>query len=465
MFETTTIPAADATDARGRARRKVLTNRDCASKSGKPKAYDAKCDGLYVRRTTTGPNTFSALVRVKGTRQKRPYWLGCFDAETFNVDHARSAYYALMARIDAGENVFATARRDKRVKTKQGRTVDDLAIEYLDYIREPVKKKDGKMRARIESHKIIEGYFRNLVSPRFGRMTASDLTNDDVATLACDMMSGKYNGKPSVSSARHMRTALSGLYRWAREAGRGYVIKTCQPMVDLPSLPAEHPRTRALTPEEIRILWQGLERDDLPWDRMTCLAIKFGLATMLRSWEFLAIHHDELHDLDGKAFIRVPVVRVKKRRIIEQPLNSLALDILREAMKKSNQREFVFFGRFGAEAPLARKGMAEALRGTKKTPGLCALLGLKPFTPHDLRRTAATLLGNAGFGDGIIGRCLDHHTTRDRDGTDVSRVTGVYNQSTYREAKRPVLDALAVRLREIISEPDGAGQLAFAFAA
>jgi len=43
--------------------------------------------------------------------------------------------------------------------------------------------------------------------------------------------------------------------------------------------------------------------------------------------------------------------------------------------------------------PMNRKVMATALRGTKhkgkvKTPGICAPLGLRPFTPHDLRRTA-----------------------------------------------------------------------------
>jgi integrase len=51
--------------------------------------------------------------------------------------------------------------------------------------------------------------------------------------------------------------------------------------------------------------------------------------------------------------------------------------------------------------PLNRHAMSVALRGTKhekckgktKTAGLCELLGLAKFTPHDLRRTAATLAG------------------------------------------------------------------------
>jgi hypothetical protein len=32
----------------------------------------------------------------------------------------------------------------------------------------------------------------------------------------------------------------------------------------------------------------------------------------------------------------------------------------------------------------------------------------QPFTPHDLRRTAATLAGDLGFDDAWIAKCLDH---------------------------------------------------------
>lgn len=70
--------------------------------------------------------------------------------------------------------------------------------------------------------------------------------------------------------------------------------------------------------------------------------------------------------------------------------------------------DYVFVGRFG-NAPLARNAMANALLGIKtptkgkrvpRTLGICKLLGLAPFTPHDLRRTAATMCGRAW----LIGR-------------------------------------------------------------
>jgi integrase len=68
---------------------------------------------------------------------------------------------------------------------------------------------------------------------------------------------------------------------------------SASPCIDLPPLDEEHPRDRVLTEDEIRTLWHGLDREDMPWDRKTRLAIRFALATMLRSGELLPIHRDE----------------------------------------------------------------------------------------------------------------------------------------------------------------------------
>lgn len=101
--------------------------------------------------------------------------------------------------------------------------------------------------------------------------------------------------------------------------------------------------------------------------------------------------------------------------MIEQPLSSLAVEIVREALASEGQ-QFVFESPVYPGQPTHRTALATALRGTKheknpdksKTPGLCELLGLKPFTPHDLRRTAATVAGELGFSEAAIAKCLDH---------------------------------------------------------
>jgi hypothetical protein len=152
--------------------------------------------------------------------------------------------------------------------------------------------------------------------------------------------------------------------------------------------------------------------------------------------------------------------RVKKRRVINQPLSDLALEIIKEALSDDGQ-QFVFKSPLG-DQPMERKTMATALRGTMykngktKSPGICELLGLAPFAPHDLRRTAATMCGNLGLSEADIALSLDHQANKDENGKPLPAVTNkVYNLGTAARVarKRKVLDAWAIELRRIISEP------------
>lgn len=181
-----------------------------------------------------------------------------------------------------------------------------------------------------------------------------------------------------MNNTRHMRRAASGLFNWAAEAGRDYV--TASPCINLPKLDPEYPRTRGLSEDEIRIFWHGLDRNDLLWGRKTCLALKFELVTKLHSNELLGARRGELFDLDGEhPRFDVPLKRVKKRRVIQQPLSDLAVEIIKEALEDGN--EHVFASPLG-DQPMNRKIMAATLRGiTRKgnvtSPGFCDILGLR----------------------------------------------------------------------------------------
>ena len=433
----------------------ILTDRMCKKRVAKRvKFYDRKCPGLYVSITTAGAATFSFKFTDPATGKQRTGWLGVYNPETFTVEDARSKVYGLKGM--GGDTLAETFREHKAEKAKRGKTVDEIIEERIEWMKTLVRKPDGEMRPRIETWGNVASHLWRFISPRLGKKIASEVTKHDIATLSNDLVAGKL-GVPSVANARHMRRAASGLFNWAAEAGRDYV--TASPCVNLPKLDPEHPRTRVLSEDEIRTFWHGLDRDDLPWDRKTRLALKFELVTMLRSGELLAAHRDELFDLDGE-FPRfdVPLKRVKKRRVIQQPLSTLAVEIIREALI-SDEQQHVFASPLG-DMPMNRKVMATALRGTEvkgkvKTPGICALLGLRSFTPHDLRRTAATLAGDLGFDDAWIAKCLDHAVTKKGDAI-VPSVTGkVYNHSKRMKEKRAVLDGVAAELRRIIGQPVG----------
>jgi integrase len=428
----------------------ILTDRMCEKRvEERVKIYDRKCRGLYVSIIPAGVATFALKFTDPAASKQRTVTLGIYNPETFRVEDARSKAYALKGKDPA--TLVAQIQQNRIGKGKHGKTVAEIIELRIDWMQQPEEKRDGEMRARIESWHNVASHLRRFVKPSLGKMIASDVTRHDIAALSNDILDGKY-GVASVSNARHMRRAVSGLYSWAAEAGRDFVPETCRPCFNLPKLPVEHARERVLSADEIRILWHGLDRDDLPCDRKTRLALKFELVTMLRSRELLGAHRSELFDLDGaNPRFDVPLKRVKKRRVIQQPLSDLAVEIINEAMEDG--RQFAFSSPVG-DQPLHRFAMATALRGRpdKGMPGLCELLGLEPFTPHDLRRTSATLAGELGFSDAAIAKCLDHAVTKD-GGEKVNRVTGIYNQSKRMNQKRAVLDGIAAELRRIVGQP------------
>jgi integrase len=68
------------------------------------------------------------------------------------------------------------------------------------------------------------------------------------------------------------------------------------------------------------------------------------------------------------------------------------------------------------------------------------------FTPHDLRRTAASYMGSMGIGRFTIGRVLNHVETS---------VTATYDRHSYDQEKRAALEAWTRRLEEILAGKKG----------
>jgi integrase len=450
-----------------------ITEKNCRKPVTKrTKVYDAECSGLYVSLSPTAPPTFYLKCTSPITKKQASHRLGVYQDGERDVDYWRRQAAKLKFRIDDGEDVAQTARQERKLQANLScLTIGEIIDRYVAWISAEIEVRrhteNGviiKKKPRLKDWANTASHLNRFVRPRLGKMIASEITNRDIAQLQADILAGtliinRRPCKPSISSARHMRKAVSGLFSWAAEVGRDYV--SASPCVNLPPLPKEEPRKRKLTPDEIRILWHGLDRPDIVFDRRICLAIKFALVSMLRSVEMLHSHRDELgrNGLNSKLpLIVIPEERVKAGREIHQPLSDLAVEIAREAM---GNYDWLFAGRWG-DAPLARNAMATALRGTKvkrggkmvtKTIGLCQLLGIAPFTPHDLRRTAASLMGKLKVPRSIISLCLDHTIKSDEHG-DVAAVTGKhYDQDPRIDEKRYALQRLADEIRRIVGEP------------
>ena len=134
------------------------------------------------------------------------------------------------------------------------------------------------------------------------------------------------------------------------------------------------------------------------------------------------------------------------------PLSDLAEDIITEARSLDVASPYAFPGKFMGE-PLDDKALGHAARGFTNEngkvvrQGICKFLGMQPWTPHDLRRTSASLARGLGIPKWKISQCLDH---RSRDEEEAPVVTDAYVHSEFDGEKKDVLDTVAAELRRII---------------
>jgi integrase len=235
----------------------------------------------------------------------------------------------------------------------------------------------------------------------------------------------------------------------------------------------EAPRERVLTDAEIKTLWWGLENPKLPASRPVALALKFVLATMVRPGQSAGAMIAELVDLEGgDPQYHIPKSRVKKRRDVIVPLNELATAVAREAIVLDEQ--IAVFTSWSiqpasdeeqpddrgteqpkAPAPLTRDALAAALNGRpakgkrRARRGIRAFLGMQHFTPHDLRRTAATIARRGGARREDVKALLDHLE---------GDVTATYDKYDMLVEKRAVANILATELQKIVGDRPKVGK-------
>ena len=429
----------------------INDSKHCEAKvDHRAKFYDKPEKGLFVSVTTGREASFGFKFTNPKTGQREILQLGKYVAGLYGVDQARDRVADLKKALRRGEDISQQARQQKQLnRNLSAKTVAEVIDEYVAWMKEPVVKKDGEERPRKESWATTVQYLEGYAKPHLGIMIASEVESDDIARLQEGLRTGKLckRGKGSLCNARLTRAALSAMFKWAAQSPRRYVNGS--PCINLPELDKSPPRTRKLTMAEIRAFWTGLDRADLPCHRATALALKLQLATMMRSGEFRTAVKDEIeqHE-DGTIAMHVPLKRVKRRRKLQVPLNGMALDVLQEAAKLWPKSAYLFTA--DGKTPLAKTTMSQALRGVTyqgkvKQLGICEWLGIEPFTPHVLRRTAAHFAQvTAKQPMDLIKLCLDH-----REGSQVTE--DHYVQSQQLAEKLQVLTAWDAVLRDIIA--------------
>ena len=217
----------------------------------------------------------------------------------------------------------------------------------------------------------------------------------------------------------------------------------------------EH-KDRVLTDAEIVTVWNGLDNTAIIDE--TKRALKLILITASRPGEVIGMHSDEI----AGEWWTIPADRSKNGKAHRVYLTETAREIIGDKIG------FIFespaTGRLqddGAPKPpqaidgnavacAVRRNLNHPLLDDKGqplykkdgTPATINKIGVDGWTPHDLRRTAATNLAALGYSDEVIDAVLNHAK---------KGVVAIYNRHRYDKEKQGALESWGRKLQAIIT--------------
>jgi integrase len=375
---------------------------------GRETYHDAGVPELSVRVTTTGRRTFSVRYRAaNGTRRRKT--LGVYPNVTLAA--ARAEARKVLGRVAGGEDPVERTKRE-------GATVADFTKVYLDRYAKAKKKTWAEDKRQLARD----------VLPLIGRMAVTEVRRGDLIRIV-DRVADRGAGV----QANRTAALLSKFFAFARDRG----LIELSPAQALPRPTPERAKDRVLTDDEIRKVWGALD-DERPG---VAAALRLVLLTAARPGEVLGMRQSEL---DGEWWT-IPAERTKAGRAHRVLLSTFAFEVLHVAIaaaeKKAKAKRVevdYIFPNPRADGSVRWLSHAGARIRENATD-------VAHWTPHDLRRTAATGMEGLGVSRFVVARILNH--------ADPS-VTAVYARHGYDDEKRAALQRWGEHVRAIVDEAE-----------
>jgi integrase len=393
---------------------------------------DDQVRGLVLRAYKTGVKTWFVFYRRRTDNRRRIYKLGEYPG--VSLAQARELAEIEQGKIAAGCD--PQAQREEIRTQAPAETVAELAALYLEEY--------AAVQKRPKGYRMDKWQLNTYVLPRWGRRMVTEITKADVQQLLEDVASGKLaaRGKPTKVAPRNIKALLSKMFDWA--ADRGVVPGNPAAGVKLPSAVREHQkrggRDRVLSDEEIAVLWT--ETDRLVKDAglksqapVTAAAFRLILLTAQRPGEVMKMRWRDIED--GSWWV-IPAEVAKNGEANRVPLSPQVGKILDGLQPATGGGEYVLASPYkkGASLTTIKTANDTILRHTD----------MRRWTPHDLRRTAASKMSAEGTPRRVLQAILNH---KDRS------VTAVYDRYGMDREKVEALSRWGRRVEEIVN---GGGQ-------
>lgn len=283
--------------------------------------------------------------------------------------------------------------------------------------------------------KEIERALKAEIVPRWGKRKLTDIKRRDLVLVLDEI---KERGAPVM--ANRILAYTRKMFSWALERAALEV----HPFLMMSRPNDETSRERVLSENEIKAFWHNL--DDCKMSDSIKRALKLILVTGQRPGEIIGMHRNEI---DG-GWWEIPATRSKNKQAHRVFLTKTAKQLIGDASG------FVFESPAHPPKPdeippkvakpyEVRTMTHDIKQNLPHTPESKVIDRLKipHFTPHDLRRTAATRWAEMEITGDMIDR-LQNHITRQKQG-----VGHVYNRYSYAREKQQALEAWEQKLISI----------------
>lgn len=387
--------------------------------------FDEATTGLCLRVSPKGRKTFMIVARDPDGRQ---IWKEVAAHGALPLADVRARAREGVGRIKQGLEPFP--QEPMAVKPKTFQHVAD------GFLARHVRKERSGLPA-LRSAPAIERQFRDLICPEWGARPFAEIKRHDVAALR-----DKIATERGPVMADRVLASLSTLFRQERDH---MPDDWHPPIVQRVTSGSERARSRVLfdveednlvkAGREMRLLWTAAE-DSGPFGAFVRLLI----LTAQRRDKVASMRWEDV-DLDRGTW-RIPAEAREKGNAGRIKLPALALKIL-AAQPKVGENPYVFPGRGNAHmcaySPLKRALDAKIAKANEGQ-------ALAPWTLHDLRRTAKTLMSRAGVMPHISERVLGH---------SLGGLEKVYDQEKMRSAQADALKKLAAIVEAVVRPPEG----------
>lgn len=434
----------------------AIENLPYAEKGKQVDYYDTEVDGFGLRVSHTGKKYF--VRHYVGGKRVR-VMIGSHTKMA--ADAARKEAKKKLGLMVSGTDPNMQKKELKRLKEEKDAelTIKELGTEYIER-HAKVKKKSWEEDKRILDTEIYPVWGK-------GKRKAADITKGDVIKLLEDVVD---RGAPQ--TANNILKIIRKMFNWAVETNRLKI----SPCISVKMPAPTNEKKRALDPGEIKTFWTTLLDPGLSMTDEVKQSLRLILFTVQRPGEVSGMHTREL-DLSNGWWI-IPPERTKNKLPHLVPLSAAAQEIITEAIATAKagrenaeirnaqmmKREkmltpedqeysgYVFpssrrykskkaGGGKADEKPITRHALSKALKRHESEDGL-TVMGLAPFTPHDLRRSGNTLMASCKVIKEYRERVLNH---------TLEKLDGTYNLYDYADEKQVALEALARKLDSILN--------------